>query len=371
MIKARLEDAEFYFQEDCKFSLEHYTEKLVEVTFQEKLGTLYDKTQRIISLTKFIASELKLQDSQKIERAALLCKADLVTLMLGEKEFTKLQGYIGQIYAEKSGEDAEVCRAIYQHYLPRGENDVLPDSIISSVVAVADKIDTICGIIGIGMLPSGSKDPFALRRAANGVVQILDKFDFTLDINLLIKKAFAILNDKVDYKNISAVKTFFQQRINWLLKIKNIDYDIIESVMHIEQKFISDAVKRASALQKYKKSSSFQKLVIGFKRASNIIIVNTEFSEVDEKRLVDASEIILFKEINRLSIIITELLSGKKYEQILDELVLFGQYIDKFFDNVLVNTNDEELKKNRYNLLKKIRELFLTVADLNKIVIEK
>jgi len=371
VIKARLDDADFYFQEDTKIQFEKYVDGLVDVTFQEKLGTLYEKTQRIESLSEFIADDLKLKDVHNIKRAARLCKADLVTLMLGEKEFTKLQGYIGNIYAAKSGEDQNVCDAIEEHYLPRGENDMLPETEVSAVVAIADKLDTVCGIIGIGMMPSSSKDPFALRRAANGIVQIIDKFNFQINIHSIIVKSFEILSTKVDEQNIDSVKTFFKQRMNWLLKIKAIDYDVIESVMHIEQKFIIDAVKRANALQKYKESSSFQKLVIGFKRVSNIISEITEFQEVDQTKLSEKAELQLYNEYNKLAVKINELLLEKEFEKIMNELVQFGKFIDAFFDDIMVNVEDKILRTNRYNLLMKIRELFLTVADLDKIVVEK
>lgn len=371
VIKARLEDAAFYFEEDTKEKLESYIPKLKTVVFQEKLGTLFDKTQRVIKLTEFLADSVSPEKKQTAMRAAELCKTDLVTLMLGEKELTKLQGYIGKFYAEKSGEEQGVCNAIYEHYLPRGENDDLPETIEGALTALADKTDTVCGIIGVGMLPTGSRDPFALRRAANGIVQIADKFSFEIDTDVLAERAFEILGVKADSKHLDFVKDFFKQRINYLLKTKNIDYDVIESVMHIQDSSVTDFVERTGALQKYKSSDSFRKLIIGFSRVSNIIAEVKEFAVLNAQLLKTTEEQILYKKYQILTGIVDVLLKNQDYEKIMDELEVFGVFIDKFFDEVLVNTEDEGLKQNRYSLLNIIREMFLKVADLAKIVSDK
>jgi len=213
VIKARLDDAAFFFDEDTKIPFINYVSKLKEVTFQEKLGTILEKTDRIAEVTDYLCDLLDLPDfvKNKSLRAAKLCKADLVTLMLGEKEFTKLQGYIGWKYAEKSGEKFPVPEAIYEHYLPRWQKDKLPESMEGAVVAIADKMDTVCGIIGVGLLPTGSKDPFALRRAANGVVQIIAQKKFNININDLIDRSFGSLKTKLqNYKNIGFVKDFMK-----------------------------------------------------------------------------------------------------------------------------------------------------------------
>ncbi|MCK4695044.1 MAG: glycine--tRNA ligase subunit beta, partial [Candidatus Cloacimonetes bacterium] len=224
VVKARLEDAEFYYKEDTKQPLENYVPKLKEVTFQEKLGSLFEKTERIKKLTEYLCTELNLNKTIKDNsiRAAHLCKADLVTMMLGEKEYTKLQGYIGSEYARKSGENCDVAKAIEEHYKSGGYYKNL--SKVGAIVAIADKMDTVCGIIGVNMIPTGSKDPFALRRAGNGIVQIIANQNFEIDLHKLIDEAFNQLDTKLSEPehNKNIVYDFFKQRVNWLLKQRGI-----------------------------------------------------------------------------------------------------------------------------------------------------
>lgn len=368
VIKARLEDATFFFKEDTKQPLENFVEKLSEVTFQAKLGSLLEKTERVIKISEYLVEKLMLSEDDKLNilRAAKLAKADLVTLMLGEKEFTKLQGYIGMNYALLSGENEAVATAIYEHYQPRGQNDNLPNSLISSIVAIADKMDTVCGIIGVGLVPSGSNDPFALRRAANGIVQIIDAQNMNLNLLELIDFTFEKLADKIEIKNQKIVNDFFKQRVNWLLKQANLDYDIIESVMHINFANISDLKKRALDLQKFKQRDDFKALVTGFKRVSNIIAKADELGEIDETLLIETAEKNLYGKFIKLDL--EKYLSVKDYEKAMEILVDFRVQIDTFFDEVMVNADDEKIKANRYNLLGKIREMFLQIADIAKIV---
>ena len=371
VITARLEDAEFFYKEDTIQPFDTFVPKLSEVTFQQKLGTVLEKTERIKQITKFICDEIELETEVKKHSidGANLCKADLVTMMLAEKEFTKLQGYIGHQYALKSGEDIETARVIEEHY----QNGDEKMSLAGSVVAIADKIDTICGIIGVDMIPTGSKDPFALRRAANGVVQIISNNNFEIDINKLINITFELLKDKLDKpeNNKDVVYDFFKQRVHWLLKQKQIDYDIIESVMHIDHSNIPDLFHRAEALQELKKQANFIKLVLGFKRVSNIIAEVEATSMVKQEMLNEKMEQTLYAQYLELKIEINTLLPKKNYQKILEILVDYGSTIDKFFEEVLVNVEDMEIKQNRYNILSCIRELFLQVADLNRIVVDK
>ena len=370
VITARLEDAEFFYKEDTTQYLETFVPKLSEVTFQQNLGSILEKTERIKQITKFLCDDLKLEDNIKKQslRGAYLCKADLVTLMLGEKEFTKLQGYIGHQYALKSGEERGTALVIEEHY----QNGDAEMSSAGSVVAIADKIDTICGIIGVDMIPTGSKDPFALRRAANGVVQIISNNKFEINIHKLIDRSFELLEDKLDEpeNNKDVVYDFFKQRVNWLLKQKQISYDVIDSVMHIDHSNISDLIHRAEALQELKKQEDFIKLVLGFKRVSNIIADVKDAGNVRQDMLQEKMEQTLFAQYLDLQIKIKELLPDKNYKKILENLVEYGSTIDKFFDDVLVNVENTEIKRNRYNILFCIRELFLQVADLSKLVVD-
>ncbi len=374
VIRPRLVDAEFYYDEDTAQPLEAFVPRLEEVTFQAKLGNLQEKTERIRELCKFIAEHTDIDDStaHHADRAALLCKADLVTTMLGEKEFTKLQGYIGGKYALQCGETSEVATAIEEHYLPRGQNDGLPTSIPGALVAIADKMDTVCGIIGVDMIPTGSNDPFALRRAANGIVLIIDQFGFEMSILELIDRSFRLLEEKLDEPdhNKKIVQNFFRQRVDWLLQQKNIDYDVIDSVMHIDYSNIPDLVHRAQALQQFKTHEDFVRLVLGFKRVSNIIEEAGELKPVNPELLVEDAEKALYDGYLALEQRIAELLPKKNYTTCLDLLVEYGVTIDRFFDDVLVNTEDIPIRKNRYSLLSGIRKLFLRIADIAKIVVE-
>ena len=374
VVNARLADAEFYYKEDLKIPFEDYVPKLKEVIFQSDLGTLYEKTHRLEKITRFICNELNMEEEIKKNtvRAAHLCKADLVTQMLGEKEYTKLQGMVGYEYAKKSGEPLDVANAIFSHCMPRGINDSLPLFKEGAILAIADKMDTVCGIIGVNMIPTGSKDPFALRRAANGIVQIIDKFKFEIDLKALISNTFDVLKDKLPKQNnnLEFVIDFFKQRVEWLLKQKGIDYDVTESVMHIDHNNIPDLVHRALALQNFKKREDFINLVLGFKRVSNIISEVKNISDVKMDLLSENSEMKLYQEYQILFAETNDLLISKSYVQILEKLVQYGKTIDRFFDDVMVNVEEEAIRSNRYNLLFNIRDLFLQVADISKIVIE-
>jgi len=373
VIGARLADAEFYYQEDTKKSFDNYVNKLDQVLFQKDLGNLYEKTERIIKLSEYICEYLNIDGVRKenILRCAQLSKADLITLMLGEKEFTKLQGYIGMKYALASGENSSVATGIYEHYQPRGQNDELPEQETGIIVSLADKLDTVCGIMGIGMLPTGSNDPYALRRAANGIVSILAEKGIELNLEEAIKASYKLLSDKLPAinNNLEKVIEFFSQRINWLLKLKGIGYDVIESVMHIDKTNIPDLLARATELEKFRKKEEFISLVLGFKRVSNIISAVENFSDVNPKLLQEQAEKQLFAEYRKLSLKLDEL--GRNYQEMMEHLVAFSSYINHFFDAVLVNVENLELRSNRYNLLKGIREEFLRVADLALIVVEE
>jgi len=374
VVTPRLEDAEFFFREDTKHTLESYYDKLDEVLFQKDLGTIKEKTERIVRLTQYICRQLSFSEkiSDSLNRTAKLCKCDLVTQMLGEKEFTKLQGYIGKHYALVSGEAEDVAEGIYEHYMPRGQNDGLPASLNGAVVAIADKIDTVCGIIGVGLIPTSSNDPFAIRRAANGIVQIIREKSLAIDLFKLIDYSLEILEDRISAleKSREFLYSYFRQRVQWLLQQENIDYDVINSVMHIDFSDVVDLIARARDVQSFKNNSDFVKLVMGFKRVSNIIASEKDFSNFDEKKLTEGAEEILFKEFCKLEKNISKLLITKDYHVLLESLVNFSFYIDQFFDKVLVNTDDPDIRNNRYSLLFMIRSLFLKVADISKITID-
>lgn len=374
VVKPRLEDAMWYYTEDTKVKLEDYVPQLANVVFQSELGTLLDKTNRLIELTSFICYVLNLSDNEtaQVKRTAVLCKADLVTKMLGEKEFTKLQGYIGMHYALASGESKDVAQGVFEHYMPRGQNDELPSSLCGSIVAVADKMDTVCGIIGIGMLPTGSADPFALRRAANGIVQIIAERKWDIDISKLLDTSLSLFEKVGIYtdKNTQIIGNYFHQRVNWYLQQQSIEYDVIDSVMHLEFGNLLHLLERAKAVQKFKVNEDFVKLVIGFKRVSNIIKDAKQAFIVNDALLIEPAERELHSTMQTVEKQIDAELINLNYTQVLTLLVSIRIVIDKFFDDVLVNAEDESLRNNRYALLQSIRKAFLNVADLSLLVVE-
>jgi len=374
VVRARLEDAEFYYDEDLKKRLESYVQKLDSVVFQTKLGTLLEKTEHIKVISNYLCDQLNVDEltRTRVVRSAHLCKADLVTLMLGEKEFTKLQGYIGMNYARHSQEEEEVALAIYEHYMPRGQNDQLPSNLIGALVAMADKIDTVCGIIGVDLIPTGSNDPFALRRAANGVVQIAEAYQMDININELIRFAYGRLKDKLSSAdhNLEIVLDFVKQRVRWLMEQNGFAYDLIDSLSHIEWNSLLDIKTRLTDLKEVKQKEDFIKLVLGFKRVSNIIEKSKTEKSVDVSLLQEDAEKELHQNYLVLEKSLGNMLEKKEYRNALNELLPFNRYIDSFFDKVLVNCEDAQVKENRYALLKAIRMLFLQIADISKIVIE-
>jgi glycyl-tRNA synthetase beta chain len=374
VVNARLADAFWYYAEDTRHPLESFVPRLKDVVFQSKLGTMADKTERIRILCNLIAEEIGLSkdETAKVERCAALCKADLVTTMLGEKEFTKLQGYIGKQYAIASGEDAEVAAGIYEHYMPRGSADELPSTLCGSVVAVADKMDTVAGIIAIGMMPTGSGDPFALRRAANGIVQIINHQSWDIDLFSIADAALqaVAIKNEIQPKARENIHAFLDQRVVWLLKQQSIAYDVIESVMHIDKSHLNDLEKRARALNQLKSETSFIKLVIGFKRVANIIAETKTFSELQVQYLLEPAERGIHSALQSLHQDIDIALGSKDYVVALQHLIAFGGAIDTYFDAVLVNCEDEVLRANRHALLMEIRKEFLRVADLSLIVLD-
>ena len=374
VVNARLADALWYYSEDTKQPLTSFVPRLSDVVFQAKLGTMADKTQRIIGLCKLLAKELQLDaaETEKVLRCALLCKADLLTTMLGEKEFTKLQGYIGKQYALASGEDIQVAEGIYEHYMPRGSADGLPETLCGSIVAIADKMDSVASIIGIGMMPTGSGDPFALRRAANGIVQIISYRSWDLDLYSLADAALNSISRICELN--SAARTnlhaFLDQRVVGLLRQQGIAYDVTDSVMHINKAQINDLENRARALQELKTQEDFIRLVIGFKRVANIIAGVADFSPLQTALFAEPAELELHASLQQLHLAIDQALAKKAYNVALQHLLVFGKAIDNFFDAVLVNCEDLRLRENRYALLGEIKQEFLRVADLSLIVLE-
>ncbi len=372
VVDARLEDALFYYQEDIKKPLSQHAERLNEVVFQKDLGTLSEKAERIKKNAEFLVQKLGVEkaEGESAVRAALLCKADLVTEMLSEKAFTKLQGYMGHVYALETGENKTTAEAINDHYKPIGEKSELPVTPAGAIVALADKMDTICGIIGVGMLPTGSKDPFALRRAANGVVRIIADRKFDLNLIEFVKNSISALGDKFNTEHFDFVVKYFKQRIEWYLKSVNYDYDVVDSVLIGDTFNIYEIILKSEVLQNIKGTDEFDSLVSGYKRAANIISKVKVFEKVDRDLFLEEAETLLFSEYQKVEKLVCEQLEQRDYELVIQTLITLNSFIHRFFDEVLVNAEDVKLRNNRYVLLKFIVDLFMNFADITKIVIE-
>ncbi|OGW51995.1 MAG: glycine--tRNA ligase subunit beta [Nitrospirae bacterium RBG_19FT_COMBO_42_15] len=340
--------------------------------FQEQLGTLYDKVQRDISLTasSTLSPIIDAKSLVHAERAAYLCKSDLLTGVVGE--FPKLQGIIGREYALLDGEKKEAADAIYEHYLPRFSGDELPKTNAGIVLSIADKIDNICGSFAIGLIPTGSQDPYALRRQGLGILQILLSKKIHISLIGLVESALSALKDKV--KKIEDAKKdaldFIRQRMDNLLTSEGYRYDIVDAVLTAKFDDPYDCFLRIQALNKLKDETYFEPLMISFKRVINIVPKDFK-GAVDEKALKEPAEKELFKSYKALKGDVSPLIKAYKYEDALKRISGLKKEVDAFFDKVLVMDKDEKIKGNRLGLLNEIGILFNIIADFSKIVTEK
>ena len=365
VLVARLEDALFFYKEDTKKSLESYIEKLKSVVFQAKLGTVYDKTLRIENLSSNIIDLLNLQqDKEDAKRAAKLCKADLVTGMVFE--FTELQGIMGREYARVSGENEAVCEAIFEHYLPRFAGDILPKTNAGIALSIADKLDSIAGFFAIGIQPTGSQDPYALRRQALGVLKIL--MDSKLDISLKELVELALNNySNLEFNKeevVNSIMEFFKERIKNLFRDLGIRYDVIDAVLSSEINDISDMHLRATELNNWLDKDELVEMLTAFNRVSTLA-QKAVSSDVNEQLLTEDAEINLYKEFNNIKVKVKELLNDKKYSEALDSFASLRPSIDAMFDSVMVMDKDEAIKNNRLGLLKQIYDTMLSICDLS------
>lgn len=369
VLKARLADAQFFFEEDKKIKLIDRLDKLKTIVFQEGLGTIYDKTLRIGHLA-LVISEVVADENRGpiIERSSKLAKADLVTGMVCE--FTELQGTMGREYALLNGEEPEVAQAIFEHYLPRFAGDILPKSTVGRIISIADKLDNIVATFSRGLIPTGSQDPYALRRQALGIVNILIDAKYHISLNDMLTKTLNLLGINEDEQRgnlLIEIQEFFRLRIKNVLGDENVRYDIIEAVMAVDVDDVYDTWLRAKAMAENSGSSELQKAVQAFTRVSNL--AKNATIETIEKNLFTADEehaLFLayekaYRDINRMTI-------TKDYNGILHVMLKMTQPIDEFFGAVMVMAEDVAIRNNRLALLKAITNLTVQLADLSKIV---
>jgi glycyl-tRNA synthetase beta chain len=389
VIRARLADAQFFYKADCDEPLETYLPQLETVTFQEQLGTMRDKVDRIIEVASNIAEQLQLNESAKaeIESTALLCKADLVTQMV--YEFPELQGIMGAKYALVSGESATVAKGIFEHYLPRGADDILPETLNGQVVALADRLDTLVSIFGLGMIPSGSSDPFALRRAANGIINITWNSNLAINLVALIEQgASAFLAAREDYQSpVSNLQEFFMQRIRTLLQEeKHLDYDLVNAILgdndpEYTQRALTnllDVRDRALFLQEIRHHGILDRIYETVNRSTRLAAKgDLSTQELNPKALVNtdlfesSSERNFYEALLSLVPQTEAAKESRNYQSLVAGLEKIAPVVSEFFDgetSVLVMAEDENIKRNRLNLLGLLRNHARVLADFGAIV---
>ncbi|NVK56981.1 MAG: glycine--tRNA ligase subunit beta [Alteromonadaceae bacterium] len=365
VIRPRLADAEFFFDTDKKQTLESRLASLDSVLFQKQLGTLKDKSDRIARLSAFIANIIN-ADPAHAERAGRLSKTDLMTNMV--MEFPDVQGVMGKYYALHDGEAEPVANALYEQYLPRFAGDDLPSSLESAAVALADKFDTLVGIFGIGQLPKGDRDPFALRRAAIGVLRIITEKSLVIDLEDIVSEAIDIYADKLTNAQCNEqVVDFILGRFNALLQDQQVETDVIQAVSARRPTQPTDYLARVHAVAAFKENDASEALAAANKRVANILAKNNIEGDADisESLLSEEAEIALHTNIMAIKDSILQHASERQYTEVLSQLATLRPDIDAFFDNVMVMADDEKVKQNRLALLLLLRSLFLTTADIS------
>lgn len=364
VVRPRLTDAEFFFKTDLKQKLVDRLPRLETVLFQQQLGTLKDKTDRIEQLAGEIAKQIG-ADEAKAKRAGLLSKCDLMTNMVFE--FTDTQGVMGMHYARHDGEDEEVAVALNEQYMPRFAGDELPKSLVASAVALADKFDTLTGIFGIGQAPKGSADPFALRRAALGALRIIVEKNLPLDLEDLVKKSTALFGDKLTNQNVvTDVVDFMLGRFRAWYQDEGIAVDVIQAVLARRPTRPADFDARVRAVSHFRTLDSAEALAAANKRVSNILAkADAAIGKINLTACVEPAEKALAEAVLALRTEVQPLIAKGDYTAVLDKLANLRAPVDNFFDNVMVNAEDPALRQNRLAILNTLQDLFLQVADIS------
>ncbi|MCE5210418.1 MAG: glycine--tRNA ligase subunit beta, partial [Deltaproteobacteria bacterium] len=368
VLRARLADASFFFEEDKKVPLEDRVESLKKVVFHTLLGTSHKKVMRFRKLAVKIASKVKPSAKKNVDRAALLAKADLESLMVGE--FSELQGIMGREYAFLAGEKPEIANAIYEHYLPIVAGGDLPQSDEGAIVGIADKIDTIAGFFSVGMPPTGTADPYALRRQALGIINIILSRDYSLSLNFLLDESLALLKDVLK-KPAEEVKKdvleFFKGRLQNQLIAQGYAYDTVDAVLSADMDELVQIIEKIKALQEFRSNPDFEPISIAFKRVDNIL-KDFKNGQFDVNLLVNEAEINLFSYFDNIKPRVEKGIAEKDFSAALNKLAALRPHVDNFFDNVMVMDKDEKVRFNRLSLLAEISALFHKIADFSKIV---
>jgi glycyl-tRNA synthetase beta chain len=368
VIRARLEDARFYYQEDLKVRLEQRAEALKNVVFHSKLGTSWEKVERFTALARWLGERLAPKQLDALLRAAFLCKADLVTGMVSE--FPELQGIMGRDYARHQGEPEEVAQAIYEHYLPNRAGGPIPESMAGALLSMADKLDTIIGCFGVGLLPTGTADPFALRRQTLGIIRIILEKQLKVSLLDLIDQAIPLHAGKMTEPRETVkqgVVDFSRSRLHHLLvSQEGFSADVVEAALAVGIDDVLEAVGRTKALNLFKSRPDFDSLAAAIKRVVNII-KEGETAAVTESLFQNDAERGLYDQLLQAEAAVKETMQAADYGAALAAMANLQEPIDRFFEAVLVMDQDTNVRRNRLALLTRVRDLFARVADFRKI----
>ena len=365
VVRPRLTDAEFFFKQDKRQPLEKRNERLANVVFQAQLGSVFDKAKRVSALAGFIARQIG-ADSARAERAGLLSKCDLASEMVGE--FPEMQGIAGYYYALHDGEPEDVAKALNEQYMPRGAGAELPQTLTGAAVAVADKLDTLVGIFGIGMLPTGSKDPYALRRAALGVLRILIEKQLDLDLVEAVGFAVGLYGDKVKAEGLAQqVLDFIFDRLRARYEDEGVDVAVYQAVRALSPAAPLDFDQRVQAVQAFRQLPEAAALAAANKRVSNILAKAEGQlpAAVDAKLLEAGAEQTLAQAVAAAAQAVAPMAAARCYREALAQLASLREPVDAYFDAVMVNAEDAAVRANRLALLNQLRGLFLGVADIS------
>ncbi len=367
VIRPRFSDAEFFWNQDRKHTLDKRLESLKSVIFQKELGTVFDKTQRVMKNAAWIAEQLETNTTLAV-RAAELCKCDLMTEMVGE--FPSLQGIMGRYYAQHDQENDEVANALDDYYRPRFAGDSLPESNTAQALAIADRIDTLMGIFAIGQIPTGDKDPYALRRAALGILRILIEKNINLDLRALLNTAAEHFNSSINAAAATdKVLSFILDRLQAYYQSKDIKTDVLDAVTSIHPSCPLDIDQRIQAVNLFRSLPEAQSLAAANKRISNILkkVEGTLPDKINTSAFVEEQEKTLYQALTGLSSEVGSLLQQNNYAAALTQLAQLRDPVDSFFDNVMVMAEDNALRNNRIALLNQLHGLFMQVADISRL----
>lgn len=366
VLRARLEDALFFFNSDRERTLESRIPQLEGIIFQAKLGTMLEKNERLAKLVKILSEQIDSSLADDAYRAAILCKTDLLSDMVGE--FPSLQGIMGGAYALHDGEKKNVATAIREHYMPKRAGAAIPSTDLGAILGLADRFDTIAGCFGIGQVPTGTADPFGLRRIALAIIHIIEEKKYKLSLSDILQKALALYGDKVDGSStvVDSLVGFIKGRFTNDCVARGLNAECVDAAVSVDFDDITDCLARLNAILQFRQNESFKVLAGSYKRVRNIIKSNTE-TVVNPSLFEMTEERELFELFNKVKEQMDNLIVNGNYVDALSAMLQMKEPVDRFFDGVMVMAEDESIRQNRLNLLTALGELILQIGDISKV----